>query len=158
MCKEGACKRKTYWVSSLAQLHLQRAELLKAAHFHPFVWQSNAQKCKKMHRSWSPSIFWRKDLGFDTYELDKFIGPIIARGILGQRGLPVESLWDTTWVCKVFKKLLSSCIFKEIMRFLRFHMKRDGDKGWYMTNFAWLRCCGIFLLKTFRWYLCLVLT
>ena len=30
-------------------------------------------------------------------ELEKFI----ARGILGQRGLPVESLWDTTWVSKV---------------------------------------------------------
>ena len=53
-------------------------------------------------------------------ELDKFIGLVIARGILGQRGLPVEScviqpgcqkfvgynlgvksLWDTTWVSKV---------------------------------------------------------
>ena len=34
-------------------------------------------------------------------ELDKFIGLVIAREILGQRGLPVESLWDTTWVSKV---------------------------------------------------------
>ena len=34
-------------------------------------------------------------------ELNKFIGLVIARGILGQRGLPVESLWDTTWVSKV---------------------------------------------------------
>ena len=34
-------------------------------------------------------------------ELDKFIGLVIARRILGQRGLPMESLWDTTWVSKV---------------------------------------------------------
>ena len=34
-------------------------------------------------------------------ELDKFIELVIARGILGQRGLPVESLWDTTWAWKV---------------------------------------------------------
>ena len=34
-------------------------------------------------------------------EMDKCIGLVIARGILGQRGLPVESLWDTTWVSKV---------------------------------------------------------
>ena len=34
-------------------------------------------------------------------ELDKFIGLVIARGILGQRGIPVESLWDTTWLSKV---------------------------------------------------------
>ena len=43
-------------------------------------------------------------------EVDKFIRLVIARGILGQRGLPVEScgiqtgcgkLWDATWVWKV---------------------------------------------------------
>lgn len=58
-------------------------------------------------------------------ELDKFIGLIIARGILGQKGLLVESLWDTTWGCKMFNKTLSRNTFKEIMRFLRFDMKSE---------------------------------
>ena len=85
----------------------------------------NVRKCTvtEAHR-FSDGKIWDLTL----HELDKFIGLIIARGILGQRGLPVESLWDTTWVCKMFKKLLSIYIFKKIMRFLRFHMKRDGDK------------------------------
>ena len=34
-------------------------------------------------------------------ELEKLIGLVIARESLGQRGLPVESLWDRTWVSKV---------------------------------------------------------
>ena len=34
-------------------------------------------------------------------ELDKFIRPVIARAILGQRGLPVESLWDNLGVFNV---------------------------------------------------------
>ena len=60
-----------------------------------------------------------------TSELDKFIGLIIARGILKERGLPLESLWDSSWGCPMFKKTLSRNRFKEIMRFLRFDIKRD---------------------------------
>ena len=47
-------------------------------------------------------------------DLDRFIGLVIARGILEQRGLPVESLWDTTWGCLIFNKTLSRRRFKEI--------------------------------------------
>ena len=32
-------------------------------------------------------------------ELNKFIELVIARAILGQRGLPVKCLWITTWRC-----------------------------------------------------------
>ena len=54
----------------------------------------NIRKCNvaETHRV-SGRMNW--DMTFD--ELDKFIGLVIARRILGQRGLPVESLWDTTW-------------------------------------------------------------
>ena len=38
-------------------------------------------------------------------ELEKFIGLVIARRILGQRVLPVESLWDTTWGVQCSTKL-----------------------------------------------------
>ena len=63
------------------------------------------------------------DLTLD--ELDKFIGLVIARGILGQRDLPVESLWKSTWRFPMFNSTLSRQRFKEIMRFLRFDLKSD---------------------------------
>ena len=47
-------------------------------------------------------------------ELDKFIGLVIARGILGQRGLSIAILWDTTWKCSMFNKTLSRHRFKKI--------------------------------------------
>ena len=50
-------------------------------------------------------------------ELDKFIGLIIAREILGKKGLPVESLLDTTWECPMFNKTLLRSRFKDKMRF-----------------------------------------
>ena len=53
----------------------------------------NKRKCTvaEAHRV-SGRMNW--DMTFD--ELDKSIGVVIATGILGQRDLPVESLWDTT--------------------------------------------------------------
>ena len=58
-------------------------------------------------------------------ELDKFIGLIIARGILGQRELPVESLWESAWAFPMFNNTLSGHRFEKIMRFLRFDVKSD---------------------------------
>ena len=156
MCKEGACKRKTYRVSRLAQLHLQRAELLKAAHFHSFVWQGNAQKCKKMRCSWSPSLFWIWHFMNWTSLLDWLLQEGFWDRDVCQWKFCVIQLQPGCVRCS--KKLLSIYIFKEIMRFLRFHIKRDGNKGWCMTNFAWPRYCEVFLLRRFRWCLCLVLT
>ena len=56
----------------------------------------------KAHRG-SSRIKW--DVTLD--EMDKFIRLVIARRILGQKGLPVESLWDTTWWCPMFNRTLS---------------------------------------------------
>ena len=69
-------------------------------------------------------------------DLDKFIGLVIARGILGQRDLPVESLWDTTWGCSMFNKTLSRCRFKEIMRFLRFDVKSERRQRVILDKFC----------------------
>ena len=82
----------------------------------------NIRKCTvaEAHRV-SGSTHW--DVTLD--ELDKFIGLIIARGILGQSGLPVESLWNKTWGCSIFSKTLPRDRFKEIMRFLRFDLKSE---------------------------------
>ena len=49
------------------------------------------------------NIKWKVTL----QELDKFIGLIIARGVLGQRGLPYFSLWNTSWGFPMFSKTLS---------------------------------------------------
>ena len=68
-------------------------------------------------------------------ELDKFIGLVIARAIVGQRGLPVESLCDTTWGCSMFNKTLSRLRFKEIMRFLCFQMKSERRQRLILDKF-----------------------
>ena len=91
-------------------------------------------------------------------ELEKFIGLVIAKGILEQRGLPVESLWDTTWWCLMFNKTLSRSRFKEIMRFLLFAVKSERRKRVILASFAWFPRCGNLLLRTLRRRMCLVLT
>ena len=69
-------------------------------------------------------------------ELDKFIGLVIARRILGQRGFPVESLWDATWACSMFNKTLSRRRFKKIMRLLRFHVKSERRQRVILDKFC----------------------
>ena len=36
-------------------------------------------------------------------ELDKFIGLVIARGVIAGRNLPIKSLWDQSWGCPPFQ-------------------------------------------------------
>ena len=67
----------------------------------------------------SDKINW--DVTLD--ELDKFIELIIAKRILGQRDLPVERLWQSSWAFSMFNNTLSRHRFKEIMLFLRFDVK-----------------------------------
>ena len=69
----------------------------------------------------SDKINW--DVTLD--ELDKFFGLIIAREILGQRNLPVEGLWQSTWAFSMFNNTLARRRFKEIMQFLRFDVKSN---------------------------------
>ena len=61
-------------------------------------------------------------------ELDKFIKRIITRSVLGQKGLPCFSLWNTSWGCPMFNKRLSRYRLMEIKRFLRFDMKSDRSR------------------------------
>ena len=69
-------------------------------------------------------------------QLEKFIGLVIARGILGQRGLPVESLSDTTWGCSIFNKTLSRRRIKKIMCFLRFDVKSERRQRLILDKFC----------------------
>ena len=69
-------------------------------------------------------------------ELDKFIGLVITRAILGQRDLPVKSLWITTWGCSIINKTLSRRRFKKIMRFLCFHVKSERRQRMILDKFC----------------------
>ena len=69
-------------------------------------------------------------------ELDKFIGLLIAGEILGERGLPLESLWNSSWGCTMFNNTLSRNRFKEIMRFLRFDIKSDRRQRVVLDEFC----------------------
>ena len=70
----------------------------------------NIRKCTVVEiRCISNKINWEMTLD----ELNKFIGLIIARGILRQRDLPVESLWRSTWAFPMFNNILSRHRFKE---------------------------------------------
>ena len=69
-------------------------------------------------------------------ELDKFIGLIIARGISGERGMPLEGLWDSSWEYPMFNKTLSRNRFKEIMRFLRFKITSDRRQRVVLDKFC----------------------
>ena len=81
-------------------------------------------------------VFGRMNWDITLDELDKFIGLVIARAILGQRGLPVKSLWITTWGCSMFNKTLSRRRFKEIMHFLCFHVKSERRQRVILDKFC----------------------
>ena len=82
----------------------------------------NIRKCTvaKAHRV-SGGTNWNATLD----ELNKFIGLIIARGILRKRSLQLESSWDSFWRCPMINNSLLRNRFKEIMRFLKFDIKSD---------------------------------
>ena len=69
-------------------------------------------------------------------KLDKFIELFIARAILGQRGLLVKCLWITNWGFSMFNKTLSRRRFKEIMRFLCFHVKSERRQRVILDKFC----------------------
>ena len=93
----------------------------------------NIRKCTvaEAHR-----VFGRMNWDMTLDELDKFIGLVIARAILGQRGLPVKCLWITTWGYSMFNKTLSRRRFKEIMRFLCFHVKSKRRQRVILDKFC----------------------
>ena len=51
-------------------------------------------------------------------ELDKVIGPVIARGVIGGRILPIKGMWSVTWGCNLLSKTMNCERFLEIMKYL----------------------------------------
>jgi len=66
-----------------------------------------------------------KDWFVTLDELDKFIGLVICRGIIGGRNLPLKSMWNISWGCPLFNKTMARTRFLEIMKYLRFDLKTE---------------------------------
>lgn len=69
-------------------------------------------------------------------ELEKFIGLLYARGVLGCRNIPVDYLWSNTWGVPIFKDTMSRNRFKEILRFLRFDVRNERVQKLQQDKFA----------------------
>lgn len=69
-------------------------------------------------------------------ELEKFIGLIIARGIIGGRNIPIKELWSTSWGCAMFNKTMPRHRFCEIMTHLRFDMKTERRQNLASDKFC----------------------
>ena len=69
-------------------------------------------------------------------EQDKFIGLVIARAILGQRGLPVKSLLITTWGCLMFKQNSVKTQIQAKNEFFCFHVKSERRQRVILDNFC----------------------
>ena len=65
------------------------------------------------------------DWNVSLEELEKFMGLVIARGVVGGRTLPIKSMWDGTWGCSIFSGTMSRDRFLTIIRFLRFDLKTE---------------------------------
>ena len=50
-------------------------------------------------------------------ELDKFVGLIVARGVIGGKTLPIKSMWDKSWGCLWFNATMPCWRFLEIMKY-----------------------------------------
>ena len=61
-------------------------------------------------------------------KLDKFIGLVIARGVIAGRNLPIKSLWDQSWGCPLFNATMPRRRFLEIMKYLRFDLKSERKR------------------------------
>ena len=62
-------------------------------------------------------------------EIDKFVGFIVARGVVGGRTLPIKSMWGKSWGYPLFNATMSSWRFLKIMKYLRFHLKTQRSRN-----------------------------
>ena len=80
-------------------------------------------------------------------DLEKFIGLIIARGAIGGRNLPIESMWNRVWGCPLFNSTMSCNKFLKIMRFLCFDSKSERRANlehnkFFLASSIWIPFVG----------------
>ena len=69
-------------------------------------------------------------------DLEKFLGLIIARGVIGGRTLPILSMWKRLWGCTLFSKTMPRHRFLEIMKYLRFDLKSERRRNLEKNKFC----------------------
>ena len=80
--------------------------------------------------------------GISLDELEKFLGLVIARGVIGGQTLPILSKWNRLWGCALFSKTMPRHRFLEIMKYLRLDLKsekrRNQEKDKFcLASFSW---------------------
>ena len=69
-------------------------------------------------------------------ELDAFIALVHARGAYGCRSVDCDVLWNVNWGPCFFPDTMSGNRFREIMRYLRFDLKRTRSQRLQSDKFA----------------------
>ena len=62
-------------------------------------------------------------------ELDKVMGLIVARGVIGEKNLPIKSIWNKSWGCPLFNTTMPRWRFLKIMKFFRFDLKTEKRRN-----------------------------
>ena len=70
------------------------------------------------------------------HELDKFIGLVLACGVIAGRNLPLKSFWGKSWGCQMLWQTMIRDSFVEIMRFLCFDLKMERRRNLLQDKFA----------------------
>ena len=97
----------------------------------------------------------RRRTGDQTWDvsldkLDKFIGLVVARGMIGGRNFPLKSFWEKSWGCQMFLQAMPRDRFVEIMRFLRFDLKTKRRRNLLQDKFALVSQLGNSFISNFQ--------
>ena len=77
-----------------------------------------------------------EDWEIDLHTLEKFIGLVITRGVIGARNWPLKDLWDTKWGCSVFSETMGRDQFIEIMKCLQFDIQAERRRNLETDKFC----------------------
>lgn len=69
-------------------------------------------------------------------ELEKFMGLLYARGLLGSKNIPINDLWSANWGNDIFRRTMSRDRFIEIMKHIRFDNKTNRSSRLQQCKFA----------------------
>ena len=62
-------------------------------------------------------------------ELDKIVGLVVARGVIGGLNFPVKSLWERSWGCPMFSQTMARDRLSGAHTSLRFNLKIDRRRN-----------------------------
>ena len=106
------------------------------------IWWTNVEKHKKMHSWGRTKANWRSDLDVFLYELDNFIGLVVARGVIGGRHFPLKSFWESCGVVKCFRKQCLEIDFLKLWDFFALTWRRKDVEIFCRINLLLLHNFG----------------